>query len=80
MNGPDLKAAREALGLSQEAFGKLVEAKGTDRAVRRWESGTHRIPGPVAVLVRHALASPDLRERMGLPKNLVSYAGKGRGE
>jgi hypothetical protein len=50
MTGEELKAARLALGLSQEEFAQLVRVS-SGRTVRKWEDGERQIPGPVTVLV-----------------------------
>jgi len=50
MTGEELKAARLALGLSQDEFAQLVRVS-SGRTVRKWEDGERQIPGPVTVLV-----------------------------
>ena len=44
------KAAREKLGLSQNALARLFRVSG-GRTVRKWESGERDIPGPAQVLL-----------------------------
>lgn len=46
----ELRLALEALGISQQAFGRMIQ---TDpRQVRRWLAGDARVPGPVTIIVR----------------------------
>lgn len=54
MKSADLDSALGELGLSQLAFGRLVDVNG--RTVRRWLAGEAPIPGAVAALVGLALA------------------------
>jgi len=54
MTGSDLRAAREATGLTQAAFAPLVPATQAD--ISRWESGAHRIPRWRDAEIRAALA------------------------
>ena len=60
MQPNELKAARAALGLSAEAFARLVHVE-SGRTVRRWEAGDSEIPGPVAVLVGAIMSSAAVR-------------------
>ena len=46
----ELKAARLRLGLSQTALGKALGGYDV-MTVCRWETGKHRVPAAVAVLV-----------------------------
>jgi hypothetical protein len=50
----ELKAARAALGLSTEALARMVLVD-DGSSVRRWEAGTHAIPGPVTVILETAM-------------------------
>ena len=50
MTPAELKAARQALGLSAEGFAQAVRVE-SGRTVRRWESGERDIPGPVLALL-----------------------------
>lgn len=61
----ELKSARRALGLSAEGFARLVQVE-SGRTVRRWEAGERDIPGPVRVLTRAILTSPEVRAYFGL--------------
>jgi hypothetical protein len=65
LTGPELRSIREALGLSQQAFGVVALELGTwgGRTIRRYESGDSAIPGPVAVAAR--LLLEDHRRRNG---------------
>lgn len=53
MTPRDLKSAREALGLSQAGFARLLglDGRDADDTVRRWEAGRSRVPGSVAALL-----------------------------
>ncbi len=61
----DLRAARTALGLSAEAFARLVRVE-SGRTVRRWEAGERDIPGPVVVLVGALMESRSVRRYFGV--------------
>lgn len=67
-----LRQKREALGLSQPQFGRLLGLSGpnADRTVRRWEDGETAVPGTVeailAVLDAVPAAAAVLRRRAGL--------------
>jgi DNA-binding transcriptional regulator YiaG len=65
MTPTQLKAARHSLGLSAEAFARLVRV-GNGRTVRRWEAGEREIPGPVEVIVE-LLVNGVLRVDFGEP-------------
>lgn len=56
MTPVELKAARQALGVSQAGLAKLLDmtSPNADRTVRRWEDegGGNDIPGPVKLLLR----------------------------
>jgi transcriptional regulator with XRE-family HTH domain len=58
MTGPELKAAREKLGLSARALAQKLGMRGMwdDRTVRRWESGERRVPADVAEKVKSWVA------------------------
>jgi len=45
-----LKAARQALGLSAESLARVLRVE-DGRTVRRWEAGEREIPGPVIVIM-----------------------------
>lgn len=47
------KAARETLGYTQSQMANALRTN--DRAVRRWESGEHRVPGSVEVALEFLL-------------------------
>lgn len=53
MTPADLRAAREALGLTQRQLAKALRLseKNGDRSVRIWETDGNTIPGPVQVAV-----------------------------
>jgi transcriptional regulator with XRE-family HTH domain len=60
----ELKAARLALGLSQEGFAKILQVAGR-QAVWRLEHDKRQISGPVAAFVELLLKSPAARDRAG---------------
>lgn len=70
MTPAELKSARHALGLSAEGFARLMGVS-SGRTVRGWEAGERNgkpadIPGPVKVLTRALVESPDVRRYFGL--------------
>lgn len=78
MRPEQLKAARLALGLSQNEFAELVRVS-TGRTVRKWEDGEREIPGPVTVLVELFLCCPDAwRCRCGMEDMQAKDAPAGR--
>lgn len=65
MQAQELKAARQALGLSAEGFARVFGAA-SGRTVRGWEAGERNgqpapVPRPIAMLVRLALELPAAR-------------------
>ena len=50
MTKDEIRAARQALGMSQSQLGKAVGGANA-RTVRRWESGESQVPGSVAKLL-----------------------------
>jgi DNA-binding transcriptional regulator YiaG len=62
-----LKSARNRLGLSAEAFARMVRVE-SGRTVRRWESGDRAIPGPVAVIVELTETIPAVRRLFSSPE------------
>jgi DNA-binding transcriptional regulator YiaG len=60
----ELKSIRQSLGLSAEAFAKLVRVS-NGRTVRYWESGDRDIPGPVIVIAEGLRDSPAVRDYLG---------------
>lgn len=66
VKGAELRAARQALGLSLGRFAALGEMFGgavarSPRTVRRWEEDEQDIPMPVVVLVAILLRSQEAR-------------------
>jgi DNA-binding transcriptional regulator YiaG len=45
------KKIREKHGLTQSVFAQILGVR-TDRVIRGYESGTHKIPGSVAILAK----------------------------
>ena len=53
MTGPDIRATRAALGLTQA---DLAEALGVHRVtLAKWEGGTHEPPHTVVLVLQHML-------------------------
>jgi DNA-binding transcriptional regulator YiaG len=50
MSPVEFRLALEALGLSQSAFGRMIQTE--PRQVRRWLAGDAKVPGPVIIIVR----------------------------
>jgi DNA-binding transcriptional regulator YiaG len=65
MTPSELKSIRRSLGLSAEAFARLVRVA-SGRAVRRWEAGDRDIPGPVEVIAEGLRDSSLLRAHFGV--------------
>ena len=63
---PDqIKAARQALGLTQAGLAAALELANADSAtVRSWENGRRAPSGPVRVAIRLMLEIKELRERL----------------
>lgn len=61
------KAARKALGLSQNALARALRVA-DGRTVRRWEAGERDIPGPAQVAVLYMLRHGPLETREGETK------------
>jgi transcriptional regulator with XRE-family HTH domain len=74
----DLRAARAALGLSTEALARMVLVD-DGSSVRRWEAGTHAIPGPVSVILEIAMDFLRQRHEIGQDLNMLT-SGKMRTE
>lgn len=57
MTPADLRAARDALGLTQGGLAKALRLspKNGDRTVRIWETDGNTVPGPVQVAVAYML-------------------------
>ena len=61
MTPAELKAAREALGLSQSGLAKALRMGKTGRdTIRAWESddNVRGVPGPAQVAIEHLLNCP----------------------
>lgn len=50
MSPAEVRAAREALGLTQLALAAALEC--TPRSVQMWEAGDRNVPGPARVALR----------------------------
>jgi DNA-binding transcriptional regulator YiaG len=62
MSGPELRAARERIGLSQEKLARRLNVTG--KAMMNWENAKHRVPGPVAVAIGYMLAELEAKGRV----------------
>lgn len=76
MTPTELKAARQALGLTAERFAHLVQVE-SGRTVRRWEAGDREIPGPVRVLVWLIMSNASVRKFLKL--NITPTASNASG-
>jgi DNA-binding transcriptional regulator YiaG len=65
MTPAELKSIRHSLGLSAEAFARLVRVA-SGRAVRRWEAGDRDIPGPVTVIAEGLRDSAVIRDHFSV--------------
>jgi transcriptional regulator with XRE-family HTH domain len=72
MTREELRAAREAFGLTGAEFARVFDV--SERTVRGWEKGRRDIksnpvviPRPIAVLVRLALKHASVRRELGIP-------------
>lgn len=70
----EIQAARHELGMTQRELGVFLELEndGPERTVRRWETGTRAIPGPVKVAL--ALKLREERKRKGKVTHLLDRA------
>lgn len=70
MTPADLKAARNALGLSARALGELVGYQGApanvSKSIRRIEAGKREAPAGYALLLRLLVEVPEARALIGL--------------
>lgn len=53
LTGPELRAIRKRLGLTQEALAKLVGVGGKG-TVYRWECGKRKVPRSVEIILAEA--------------------------
>lgn len=58
MTPTEIRAARQALGLSTAGMASMVGVA-SGRTVRRWEAGDSAVPASVKCLVKIACASPE---------------------
>lgn len=67
MSPSDLRAAREALGLTQSGLAKVLRLspKNGDRTVRIWETDGNTVPGPVQVAVEFMLKAARTKKGRG---------------
>lgn len=63
MKGPELKAIREKLRLTQAEFARVVGVA-SDRTVRKWEDGEREIPGTVLTILDIIEHCPEARKHL----------------
>ncbi len=63
MTGAELKAARLALGLSQQDLAAVIDADPV--TLRRWERGAYAVPAR-AIEIMRKLENPDTRKEFDL--------------
>ena len=66
MTPREIKAAREKLGLTQQALAMALQVS-SGRVIRGWESGEVSIPGPAIVALRFMLRDAANREGSAIP-------------
>ena len=66
ITGSDIKSLRKRLSLSQSAFAELVGV--SLKTVERWEYSNTSITGPMVLLRKLLIESPDAEERIRIPK------------
>lgn len=54
MTPTEFKTARESLGFSKHELSRLLRLSGPS-AIRYWESGARKVPGPVTVIMEGLL-------------------------
>lgn len=74
MTPSDLRAAREALGLTQSGLAKALRLspKNGDRSVRIWEAEGNTVPGPVQVAVEFMLKAARTKKAQGNARDSAS--------
>ena len=75
--GPDIRALRERLGLSQELFAERFCL--SPRTVQQWEQGRRLPDGPTRLLLKVIEAHPDLVAQIATSPEASQTAGDGRG-
>ncbi|MGN6314562.1 MAG: helix-turn-helix domain-containing protein [Rhodanobacteraceae bacterium] len=78
MTPAEFKTIRERLGLSAEAFGKLLTRPVRDRTVRMWEAGDRSLPDDAAEFLLALDAEAELAVDRAL--GMVAQARAERGE
>ena len=71
MNPAELKAARNALGLTQSGLAAILRMRGENApdTVRKWERGVLDVPGYAIVIIDVALNIPGVSLRLGISKS-----------
>lgn len=74
MTPADLRAAREALGLTQTGLAKALRLspKNGDRSVRIWEAEGNTVPGPVQVAVEFMLKARGTKDQQENARENIS--------
>jgi len=65
MTPAELKAIRHSLGMSAEAFARLVRVA-NGRTVRRWEAAEKDIPGPITLIAEGIRDNAAVRAWLGV--------------
>lgn len=73
MTADEFKKARTTFGMSAARFAEAFGI-GSDRSVRRYEDGSNKVNGPLAILIRVALDSKQVRQLMGFTTKEVGSA------
>lgn len=58
VTAPDVKAAREQIGLSQSEFARLMQV--SVKTLQNWEQHRRQPTGPAAALLKIVLTAPDI--------------------
>lgn len=64
--GKDIKALRQTLGMTQEAFSRLVCV--SKKTIERWESSEKEITGPIVTLAKILTEYLQIKEELEIPE------------
>lgn len=65
VEGRDIKAIRQTLGMTQAEFSELVHV--SKKTIERWEAGEKEITGPIVTLVKILKEYPQIKEELVIP-------------
>lgn len=71
MNGKEFKRLREQLGMTTTELGSLLGV--SMAALRNWEVGTAKVPGPVSLIMRLVRDRSDLREEVWRASDMTQF-------